>query len=141
VGAIVHIVFEVVNDSSRIPGALLRFSKPELYRRIEKGFEVTLSRVQQSLPDLDDQMFRRMLRMIKPSRENYLLAARNHAAHKFTIADARESAAAAAEEDSECLLRGIDSIGASDDDYLDEVAVRKGLELYMIEPSRATLQI
>lgn len=87
----------------------LKFSRAGFFRHIEKDFFGFFRFFRRKLPDLTEDEFRGMLRVVNPLHENYYINARNAAAHRVTPEQARESAA---DDDQPHLLKWVDLLAA-----------------------------
>ncbi len=117
-GEVVSAVYTFLGHS-----AASQMTKIDKFRSICKKYDKLFARVRQSLPSLDEAKFERMLHAINPTPQNPV-AARNHAAHKFTVAEARESAEEAGEF-SGCLRSWVEvlvGVEGHDAELLDEIA-------------------
>ena len=103
-GEIVNAAFVALGHSSTS-----NLSKAGFFQRIKKEFFGYFHFARKSLPDLSEDEFKGMLRVINPSQENYHINARNAAAHRVTLSEARESAA---DDEHPHLLRWVDLMAA-----------------------------
>jgi hypothetical protein len=90
-----------------------KFSKAGFFRHVEKDFFGFFRFVRQKLPDLTEDEFRGMLRVINPLHENFYINARNAAAHRVTLEEARESAT---DDNQPHLLKWVDLLAACEKD-------------------------
>lgn len=91
-------------------------------RQTDQNFANYLYLVRQKLPNITETEFENMLRILSPSIENSYSHARNSAAHRFTIAEARRSTEGNFHPQ---LSKWVDLLAASGEDeeaYISDVA-------------------
>lgn len=99
------------------------YPKASFIKYVQKNFSEYFRFASKKLPDITQAEFKGMLRILVPSPDNCYINSRNCAAHRFSIAQARESIG----NHHPQLLKWIDILGANEIDqqtYIGDVAFK-----------------